>query len=64
MKKYVTPIELFQDDEFLNSVAIEPPMVFKTAMRLKEEGLAIDLKQIVDISSLAKEIARVKELAK
>lgn len=64
VKKYVTPIELFQDDEFLNSVAIEPPMVFKTAMRLKEEGLAIDLKQIVDISSLAKEIARVKELAK
>lgn len=60
MMKETTPLKLFQDTEFLRSVAIEPPLVFKTALALIEHGLAIDIAKIKDIKSLADEISRVK----
>lgn len=60
VKRFDEPLNLFQDDKFLSSVAIEPPLVFKTALNLKKNGLNIDLNAIKDIKSLAQEIAKVK----
>ena len=56
--KQTDPLSLFQDHEFLKTVAIEPPYVFKVAQRLKEQGMDIDFTKVKDIESLAKEIAR------
>lgn len=55
------PLEIFQDEEFLKSTAIEPPLVFKTAEELKKKGLDLDLSKVKDVQSLAQEIARVKK---
>jgi len=60
VKRFVTPLELFQDQEFLNTVAIEPPFVFKVARELIDNGLNLDLKNISDLPSLASEIAKCK----
>jgi energy-coupling factor transport system ATP-binding protein len=56
-----TPLELFQDLAFLKDSAIEPPLVFKTAEDLILKGMKIDLKQVKDISSLAREIKKAKD---
>ena len=56
-----SPLELFQNDEILSKTAIEPPEVFKLALKLREKGMNIDLKKIKDIKSLALEIKRVKD---
>lgn len=55
------PLTLFQDRDFLNTVAIEPPLVFQAARALQDGGLPLDLGAIRDVESLAAEIARVKE---
>jgi energy-coupling factor transport system ATP-binding protein len=59
--KVSSPLQLFQDQQFLKDSAIEPPMVFKTAQALIDKGLALDLTKVKDISSLAAEIKRVKD---
>lgn len=58
--RVTTPLELFQDEDFLKTTAIEPPLVFKTALELKKNGLDLDLKNVKDVESLAREIKRVK----
>ena len=55
-----TPLDLFQDMDFLKTVAIEPPYIFKVALTLIENGLPLNLANIRDVESLAKEIRRVK----
>lgn len=57
--KDTSPLALFQDEEFLGSVAIEPPTVFKVAQQLIENGLKLDLRNIIDEHTLALEIKRV-----
>lgn len=58
--RVTTPLELFQDEDFLKTTAIEPPLVFKTALELKKNGLDLDLRNVKDVESLAREIKRVK----
>ncbi|MFA6796234.1 MAG: energy-coupling factor transporter ATPase [Bacilli bacterium] len=60
MLAHTTPLKLFQDEKFLINTAIEPPFVFKVARELIDNGLDIELDKIKDISSLVKEIERVK----
>lgn len=55
-----TPLELFQNIDFLKDSSIAPPKVFSFALALKEKGLDIDLSLVKDTESLAKEIVRVK----
>lgn len=55
-----TPLELFQNMDFLKDSSIEPPKVFAFAMALKERGLDIDLANVKDAKTLAEEICRVK----
>lgn len=55
-----TPLELFQNENFLKDSSIEPPKVFRFAVDLKKKGLDIDLGKIKDVDSLADEILRVK----
>ena len=52
--------ELFQNEDVLTNLKIEPPKVFSVARSLLKNGLNIDLGKIKDVSSLAKEIARVE----
>ncbi|MBP3713306.1 MAG: energy-coupling factor transporter ATPase [Bacilli bacterium] len=59
--KVSSPLEIFQDEEFLSSTAIEPPLVFKTALELKKAGLDLNLDNIKDIPSLAEEIRKAKK---
>lgn len=59
-----TPLELFQNEEYLKSSSIEPPKVFRFALDLKKSGLPLDLKNVKDCHSLAKEIVRVKGATK
>ncbi len=59
-----TPLELFQNEEYLKSSSIEPPKVFRFALDLKRAGLPLDLKNVKDCHSLAKEIVRVKGATK
>lgn len=54
------PLDLFQDSSILEKSAIRPPEVFNVANKLIENGLALDLKNIKDVESLALEIKRVK----
>lgn len=55
------PLSLFQDEEFLTSTAIEPPLVFKCAKELIQDGFKLDIKNIKDIPSLALEIKKAKD---
>jgi energy-coupling factor transport system ATP-binding protein len=55
-----TPLDLFQNSEFLNKSSLEPPKVFRFALDLKKHGLDINLNNIKDCDSLADEIIRVK----
>lgn len=56
-----TPLELFQDTEFLSTSSLEPPKVFSFAMLLKEKGLPINLAAVKDADSLAVEIVRARK---
>lgn len=56
-----TPLDLFQDREFLRTSSLEPPKVFSFALALKENGLDVDLSRVKDTRSLAEEIVRVKK---
>lgn len=56
--KVAKPLDLFQDESFIKSSAIEPPYVFKLAQDLIKKGLHIDLKEVKDISSLAVQIKK------
>ena len=58
--KEAKPLELFQQLDFLKKVAIESPYIFKVAMELIDNGLPLNLENIKDIETLAKEIRRVK----
>ncbi len=60
LKSVSTPLELFQNEDVLTNLKIEPPKVFSVARSLIKNGLNIDLGKIKDVSSLAKEIARVE----
>jgi energy-coupling factor transport system ATP-binding protein len=60
MIRECTPLELFQDSAFLRKTAIEPPLVFKTALALLDKGLKLDLSKIKDVDSLAAEIKRCR----
>ncbi len=53
------PLDLFQNSTILQTSAIRPPEVFNVANKLIENGLALDLKNIKDVESLAIEIERV-----
>lgn len=53
------PLDLFQNNNILQTSAIRPPEVFNVANKLIENGLALDLKNIKDVESLAIEIERV-----
>lgn len=53
------PLDLFQNNTILQTSAIRPPEVFNVANKLIENGLALDLKNIKDVESLAMEIERV-----
>ena len=55
-----TPLELFQNIDFLKNSSIEPPKVFSFALALKEKGLDIDLSKVKDTESLALEIVKAK----
>lgn len=55
-----TPLELFQNSEILDKVAIEPPYVFRVAVELNKSGFNIDLSKVKDLETLAAEIARNK----
>lgn len=55
-----TPLELFQNQDYLNQSSIEPPKVFRFALDLIRGGLSLDLANVKDCHSLAKEIIRVK----
>ena len=61
IKKDTTPLELFQDQDFLKTSSLEPPKVFSFALSLKEKGMVIDLTKVKDVSSLALEIVRNKD---
>ena len=61
IKKDTTPLELFQDQDFLKTSSLEPPKVFSFALSLKEKGMDIDLTKVKDVSSLALEIVRNKD---
>lgn len=61
LKSVSTPLELFQNEDVLTNLKIEPPKVFSVARSLIKNGLNIDLGKIKDVSSLAKEIAGVEE---
>jgi energy-coupling factor transport system ATP-binding protein len=58
--KEATPLDLFQNEDFLRTSVLEPPKVFRFALELKKQGLPIDLSHVRDTSSLAEEILRVK----
>lgn len=58
--KQSTPLELFQDQEFLTHSSLVPPKVFSFALKLKAHGLDIDLSKIKDVDSLASEIMKAK----
>lgn len=53
-----TPLEIFQNPDFLAKTALEPPKVFSFALQLRERGMDLDLSKIKDVSSLAEEILR------
>ncbi len=53
------PLDLFQNNSILQTSAIRPPEVFNVANKLIDNGLALDLKNIKDVESLAIEIERV-----
>lgn len=55
-----TPLELFQNIDFLRDSSIEPPKVFRFALELKKRGLPLELSNIKDARTLAEEILRVK----
>lgn len=56
------PLKIFQDSEFINSSSLEAPYVLKVCNELIKNGLALDIKNVKDIKSLAREIKRVKSL--
>ncbi len=58
--KESSPLELFQDREFLKHSSLEPPKVFSFALKLKDAGLNINLSNVKDVSSLAQEIKRAR----
>ncbi len=55
-----TPLDLFQNEDFLKESAIEPPKVFRFALDLISGGLKLDLSNVKDTHSLAEEIIRAK----
>lgn len=55
-----TPLELFQNEEYLKNSSLEPPKVFRFALDLKKSGLDINLANVKDVKSLASEIVRIK----
>ena len=55
-----TPLELFQNADYLKSSSLEPPKVFRFATDLIQGGLPLDLANVKDCESLAREIIRVK----
>ncbi len=54
-----TPLELFQNQEFLRNSSLEPPKAFSFALELVKKGVDIDIGKVKDIKSLATEIIRV-----
>jgi energy-coupling factor transport system ATP-binding protein len=56
--KLGTPLEIFQDKDFLQTSSIEPPQVFSVAKALIARGLQLEISRIKDIDSLAAEIRR------
>ena len=58
-----TPLDLFQNTPFISSSSIEPPKVFRFALDLIKAGLPINLSNVKDCKSLAKEIVRIKKEA-
>ncbi len=59
----LTPLSLFQNQEFLQTSSLEPPKVFSFALALKEHGLPIDLTKVKDAHTLAAEILRARKEA-
>lgn len=55
-----TPLELFQNQRFLETSSIEPPKVFRFALDLVKGGVPLDMNHVFDCHSLAAEIVRVK----
>ena len=55
----LTPLELFQDEDFLKNSSIEPPKTFSFAMELVRRGMKLDLSHVRDAKTLADEIVRV-----
>ena len=55
-----TPLELFQNENFLQTSSLEPPKVFRFALNLLQKGLKINLSNVKDTASLAKEIYLAK----
>lgn len=53
-----TPLELFQNDEFVKLSSIDSPFFFKVARALINNGLPIDIKNVNSLHSLAEEIRR------
>lgn len=51
-----TPLELFQNAEFMAKTALEPPKVFSFALELRNKGMDLDLSKVKDVPSLAEEI--------
>lgn len=56
-----TPLELFQNKEFLKTSSLEPPKVFSFALSLIEHDFDVDLSKINDIDTLADEIVRLRK---
>lgn len=55
-----TPLNIFQNEEFLKNSSIDAPYVLKVANELRKNGLNIDIKKVSDIPSLAREIKEAK----
>lgn len=55
---YKKPYEIFLDQETMNQASLIPPDAFKYAKVLKASGMDIDLENVKDSLSLAKEIRR------
>ena len=53
------PINLFINNELMNNVGIEPPLVIEFANELNKNGFKVNMQNIKDVSSLSLEISNV-----
>ena len=60
MFKQGSPLDIFMDDKLVDECNVECPNVLLFAKKLIKEGYNIDLNNVIDVPSLAKEIEKIK----